>query len=543
MSPLGQRWRVAGLRHRNKQRLALIMEDTSPTHATTPAPRLSPRQRLRRWSRRKKSILGALTGIFVLTASIITNAFLTNPFGPFPTVRTPYRARFEGDKIVVTDHSDQIHVCSNLACRGDGFAKSALYMIDSRYFHSPKSKSTTVDGIAQDIHTLRFNPENPYIISGDHFTPFYNRSLGIFYYSTLDPSIKTSDADWRNRELSYLQTFAFALSVYDKSKELSTTIVPMGGSTFTPIDVYAYPSDTMYSLLYAGAVLSGVEPAYSPFETAPLYPLRTQEAAKALLARYNGSIKQHLKEYRDKVYDPQTGLIRSDIHLSGTKDITRRENAFYDNVIYWRTLQLAQKLGLITLDKTFLDTYKQRILTTFWLPNEGHFLEDRSAASLANHYYSSDWLIVLATRFLDPSKATERPYFTRSIAYIEQTNIAEPFGVKYQNDRRKSRQFAPLRLFGTASYGGDSIWSFWGLEYIKTLLVLYKNTNDTAYLTEADRNIAAYKQEMLTYGGFPELYDARGKMYQTPVYRSVRQTGWVIGFEQALTARNTLTTP
>jgi len=416
-------------------------------------------------------------------------------------------------------------------------------MIDSRYFNSPRSKSKTVEGITEDIHTLRFNPENPYIISGDHFTPFYNRSLGIFYYSTLDPSIKTSDQDWRNRELSYLQTLAFALSVYDKSKELSTTIVPMGGSTFAPINVYAYPSDTMYSLLYAGAVLSGAESAYSPIVSPTLYTLRTQDAARSLLTKYDASLKRHLDEYRNKVYDPATGLIRSDIHLSGTKDITRRENAFYDNVIYWRTLQLAQKLGLVTLDSTFLDTYKQRILKAFWLPEKGYFLEDRSQASLEGQYYSSDWLIILSTRFLDPANEAERQYFTRPINYIEVNGIAQPFGVKYQNDRRKSRQFAPLRIFGTSSYGGDSIWSFWGLEYIKTLLALYKQTGDSSYLTEADRNITAYKKGMMQNGGFPELYDSRGRMYQTIVYRSVRQTGWVVGFEQVLTARQAVLKP
>jgi predicted AAA+ superfamily ATPase len=35
------------------------------------------------------------------------------------------------------------------------------------------------------------------------------------------------------------------------------------------------------------------------------------------------------------------------------------------------------------------------------------------------------------------------------------------------------------------------------------------------------------------YGGFPEVYDPEGRLLQTPFYRSIRQTGWVIGFEQA----------
>ena len=486
----------------------------------------------------KKRIFAYIgVGVTVLIVSVIIHAIFTNPFYNLTTVKTTYRARFEGDNIVTSNQFDKVSVCDNPICNSDGFVKSGLYMINSRYFSSPRSKSTSVEGIAADIHNLRFNPQNPYIISGDHFTPFYNRSLGIFYYSALDPTIVTSEQDWRNRELSYLQTLALALSVYDKTDELSTTIVPMGEYTYTPINVYSYPSDTMYSLLYAGAVLSGVEPAYSPTNAQAAYNLHTKDAAKDLLAKFDPSLKRHLKEYQDRVYDNNTGLIRHDIHLSGTKDITKRENAFYDNVIYWRTMQLADKLGLIKIDDTFLANYKKRIIDTFWLEDKGYFLEDQSQAAKDNKYYSSDWLIVLSTRFLDPTNEQERRYFEEPIQHIMETGIAQPFGVKYQNDRRSSRQFAPLRVFGTTSYGGDSIWSFWGLEYTKTLLSLYQQTGNPALLTEADRNIAAYKNKMIQYGGFPELYDANGNLYETAVYRSVRQTGWVIGFEQVLAQR------
>lgn len=45
---------------------------------------------------------------------------------------------------------------------------------------------------------------------------------------------------------------------------------------------------------------------------------------------------------------------------------------------------------------------------------------------------------------------------------------------------------------------------------------------------------------MVQYGGFPELYDNAGNLYETFVYRSVRQTGWVIGFEQALAQRQAI---
>ena len=88
-----------------------------------------------------------------------------------------------------------------------------------------------------------------------------------------------------------------------------------------------------------------------------------------------------------------------------------------------------------------------------------------------------------------------------------------------------------------ASYGGDSIWSFWGMEYIKSLLLLYRATNNVDYLKTADYHIKKYKTAMLRDKGFPEVYDNQGKLLETPLYRSIRQTGWVIGFEQVLEMR------
>lgn len=78
------------------------------------------------------------------------------------------------------------------------------------------------------------------------------------------------------------------------------------------------------------------------------------------------------------------------------------------------------------------------------------------------------------------------------------------------------------------------------MEYIKVLLLLYRQTGDKTYLAAADHHIAAYEQTMLRDGGFPEVYDAKGRMLQTLLYRSIRQTGWVIGFEQVRAMRTAI---
>lgn len=225
--------------------------------------------------------------------------------------------------------------------------------------------------------------------------------------------------------------------------------------------------------------------------------------------------------------------------MSGAKDITMRSSAFYDNVVFWKTTELAMKLDLIKHDTAFLRSLKSRILDTFWLDDSGYFLEDLSQEGIEQSYYSSDWLIALATGFVSPHVTSERHFFARSVAYIQEQEIDKPFAIKYHADRRAHRQFPIVRL-AVASYGGDSIWSFWGMEYIKILLALYQQTTEISYLTGADYHINAYKEKMCEYGGYPETYDANGKLLETLLYRSIIQTGWVIGFEQVLAMRDAI---
>ncbi|MGI0135131.1 MAG: hypothetical protein ACREBW_09270, partial [Candidatus Micrarchaeaceae archaeon] len=110
----------------------------------------------------------------------------------------------------------------------------------------------------------------------------------------------------------------------------------------------------------------------------------------------------------------------------------------------------------------------------------------------------------------------------------------------YQHERRSHRQFILARI-AMPSYGGDAIWSFWGIEYIKTLLLLYETTGKQTYLETADYHLKAYEKSMLDNRGFPEVYDGDGLPLTTWYYRSIRQTGWVIGFEQARLLRTSIT--
>ena len=458
--------------------------------------------------------------------------YVTNPFTRFTIVRGTYSAGFGREGLETRDRNDALILRQHPLWRAFAFYSCAVNVLGSRFLYSPRSEADTVDGVIGDIHDLRFDPERLLLISGDQFSALFVRNLGVFYYPMLDRSVPASTADWQDRELVYLQTLGYALGVFCKQPDLTTTIVATGTRAATCVNIYAYPSDTLYGMLYALAALAGLETARPAAYADDIHPLDTVSAAADLRERYGPSLAAHFETYRDTVADPGTGLVRTDLPLSGAKDITQRSSAFYDNVILWKTTELAGRLGLITPDPDALAALKQAILTTYWLPEQGYFLEDLSPEGTDRRYYSSDWLIVLATGFLDPSDPAEREYFERSVAHIRATGVAEPFAVKYHADTRAHRQYAVVRWV-VASYGGDAIWSFWGMEYIKTLLLLHRHTGRADYLHEAGRHLDEYAAAMLRDQGFPEVYDAQGQMLTTPLYRSIRQTGWVIGFEQA----------
>lgn len=470
-----------------------------------------------------------VTGILVVS---LVATYLTNPFVRYSIIRLPYRAKLQAKTLEALNNNQKMVIRQNIFWKLFAYYQCGVYILTTRYFNSPRSKGKTVDEIITDIHTLRYNPDKLLLISGDHFNGLFVRNLGVFYYPMLDRSLPGTLNDWHDREAVYLQTVAFALGVFHKNPKLTTTIVSMGPYAATCINFYAYPSDSLFGILYALATLNGTESAQPHAYKKARRRLDTIDAAHVLIDTYHETLETLYAGYRAHVFDDETHLIKQTVHLSGAKDITRRYSAFYDNVVFWKTSQLAMKIGIIPYDEAFLAKLKQTILDTFWLEDEGYFLEDLSDEGQREKYYSSDWLIVLSTGFLDITNKRERRYYTRSIDYIQANKIDQPFAIKYQNDTRAHRQFFVVRM-AVASYGGDAIWSFWGMEYIKTLTLLAKQTDDKKYAEAAKYHLDAYEATMLRDGGFPETYDAKGALLKTPFYQSIRQTGWVIGFEQA----------
>ena len=467
--------------------------------------------------------LGALIGVLGFHSA------LTNPTRRLHLVRIPFKSTvIDGD--IRLERRSRLTVRQGTLSRALAYYKCASHIIANRYAGGRKARKGALNEVIARIHAVRFDPRSAYLISGDHFNVLYPRNLGVFYHAVLDDRTALDEQDWEHRQRIYLQTVAFALDAFSKRGDCSTTIVPIGLGAVSCVDIYRYPSDALYGILFALTMLIDNSPIAIryPFMSETRRPLATREAARQLIVEHSRALAALLKRYRATVYDEQVGLVRRDRSFSGAKDASLRESAFYDNVIFWCVCSMARALGIAGADDIDTASLKARIIDAFWDPQAGIFREDLTEGGPR---FSGDWLCAIFTGFLDARDGRERDMIEGNVSFAERHGLAHPFPLRYQEQSGGSRPLI-IRL-AAAEYGGMTIWSFWGAEHIKALLLLERYGGDTAWGAQARRHIAAYESRIERFRGYPEVYDAAGEILRTPFYKSVRQTGWVVGFEQA----------
>ncbi|MCX8009456.1 MAG: hypothetical protein N3A54_07245, partial [Patescibacteria group bacterium] len=222
-------------------------------------------------------------------------SYITNPFTRFSIITNPFTLTQTYNQEIDIKYKGKIYLHDYFLMNVLGLLKSSWHIfINSMTGGGPASKQTTIDGIINDIHALRFNPQEPYLISGDHFSVFYPRSLGIFYHTLLDPRTAHSEENWQKRQKIYTQSLLYMLEAYKNASRLSTTITPIGPKSVTLNNFFDPPSDTMYSILYAIKSLRTTEEllnTYSVPHYAPTVKLSTEEISKKILFSYQESLK------------------------------------------------------------------------------------------------------------------------------------------------------------------------------------------------------------------------------------------------------------
>ncbi|MBA3724175.1 MAG: hypothetical protein H0W89_04795 [Candidatus Levybacteria bacterium] len=389
----------------------------------------------------------------------------------------------------------------------------------------------TEEEIIKQIHAIRYNETNPYVITGGHFYQIFVRNLGVFFNALLDPRIPSTEEDWFLRQSIALKTLAHDLTLFTLAGKEFTTLTPVSKDLYTGLNLYARPSDSLHAIVYTFSALINdrfIEERF-PMKHVSKRPLQTKKTGHDLLQKYTSSLKDLIQTYYEELIDPKTHIIKKNLLLSSARDGIKRQSSFYDNVILWSTIRLAKELGLHTISDKQLALWKKDIITAFWDKEEGIFLDDLSPLSQKKKLFSADIFIVTSSGFLNIRYIKERKMLLQMIQYVKKHKLDRPFPLHYSAFDQPKKLYRPVRHFAP-SYMGTSIWCHWGMEYIKVLISLSKE--NVELLIDAKKHLATYKANIEKYGGYPEVYDTDGKILNTRLYRSVLYNGWVINYEQ-----------
>jgi len=435
----------------------------------------------------------------------------------------PFQTQIKNNNIELIPN--KIHVSNKNYHRIYVYLRAGWHISKAKFVQE-KPLQGSEEKIIQQIHTIRFNKTNPYVITGGHFYQLFVRNLGIFFNALLDRRISCTDEDWLNRQTIALRTVALDLEVFRQTQKDYTTIIPIRENLFSCFNFYARPSDSLFAILYTLLALTDekfIETIF-PMSQTKKRSLQTKNAGHLLYKNYKTSLKKLIQIYFEDVIDGQTGLVKKNLLLASARDGIKRESSFYDNVIAWATIRLANKLDLYQISDSKLESWRKKIIQTFWNEKEGIFLDDLSEHSRKMKLFSADSFIVLSTEFLKPNNAIDKKYLLQMAQYVKKNKFDVPLPLHYSKFDIPEKLYRPVRHLAP-SYMGTSIWSHWGMEYIKTLIYL-------GQYADAKKHLDAYKRNIETYGGYPELYDKKGNLLHTRLYRGVLHNGWVINYEQ-----------
>lgn len=203
----------------------------------------------------------------------------------------------------------------------------------------------------------------------------------------------------------------------------------------------------------------------------------------------------------------------------------------YDNIVLWKTLSLASKLGIKHTPQEKLDAMKATIKNTYWDEQKGYYHNDTK-----DDTFSSDWLLGFPTGFFSLSDPVDLARTERTVAFIENNGLVDPLPIKYQIGNPKRAPFI-IKHF-VPNYGGEIIWSYWGAQYITLLTDLHDATKKQLYASLAAEDIENYNRAIVRDGGFAETFTKDGQFLRIGLYKSIRITGWVVQFEHAVYDHN-----
>lgn len=303
--------------------------------------------------------------------------------------------------------------------------------------------------------------------SAGHFHQFWMRDFGMNVKSLIKLGYKKQ----------VQKTLSFALKKYKKNNKVTTTI-----RKNKAFDFPTYAPDSLAFLLYS---------------------LR---CAKYKLTKDDKAfLNEQIEEFRTKVVDPFTGLVKQG-HFSSMKDHYIRNSSCYDNIML---AVVAKEAKTLKLECSFT-FQKEHFMANFWTGQ--YFLDDISGykhiAADANVY--PFFMEVINNRTL----------MKKAMASIRKDKLHKPFPLKYTKVPAPQKRIWASPL--APNYAGNTIWTFQAGPFLHVL----KKTNQQWFkesYADMTKMIARYKT-------FPEVLKPNGKPYKTAFYYSDEAMIWAANY-------------
>ncbi len=297
----------------------------------------------------------------------------------------------------------------------------------------------------------------------------------------------TRDIGWCTQALMKLgyqqevqQTLRYALNRFQEAKKVTTTITP-GGRCF---DFPVAAVDSLPWLIHSIAVSKS-----------------SYHHAKHFLA-------SQVKHYVEQFINPQTGLVKPNLHTSSIKDFAKRQSSCYDNCMMG---MLSHDLARLKLDNPLQKyNYPALIKQHFW--NGTYFFDDLSRQ---NYVAGDAQLFPFLTGMCKDKEMLES-----CIRSVQLAGLDNPLPLKY-TATRKNIHFIFLEPL-MYNYEGTSIWLHMGPLWIKLV-------------QQVDAQLASQYQEKYRdlierLGNYPEVLTPAGKLFTTPIYVTDRGLLWAANY-------------
>ncbi|MFH1916398.1 MAG: hypothetical protein ABIJ21_03980 [Nanoarchaeota archaeon] len=327
-------------------------------------------------------------------------------------------------------------------------------------FHQYKGDHKT---ICKAIINDCFDPKKQFFrTSTGHFNQFYSRDFGL----CTGPLLKLGYKGEVHRTLQY------ALSIFSRHNAITTQITPDN----IPVNSFHQSTDSLPFLL------------------------RSLRLAKAtdLVEVYRPFLQEQALEYKEKVIDSSTGLVKSHRYFSSMKDGYKRNSSCYDNCCASLLQQELNSLHLRNPLKKY--NYEKLILDNFW--NGKYFYDDldkdKYVAGDANTFPFYFDII------------TDKNIKKKALTSIHTEKLDKPLPLKYTNTRNKKKElFWPKVL--APNYEGNTTWLHLGMAYIEVIQPHDKKLAGQ-YLKKVKELIEKHKT-------FPEVLNPDSTPYSSPFYQ------------------------